>query len=72
MAKASSLAAVKTDWSPPQATAKVSSVVRAMLFSGSTRVRLWPPQTQAPRSRRSVAHRRLAARYFATSSKKFV
>src|SRR5437899_9134413 len=84
MANASSYAAVNTLCTPEQATAKVSSVVRAMLLSGSARVSEWPPQTQAARSRQlsgsfapyfsfiSRAQMRRPARYLATSSKKFV
>src|SRR3954464_13850660 len=49
MAKASSYAAVKTLWRPEQATANVSSVVRAMLLSGSRGGRGCPAQTPAGR-----------------------
>ncbi len=75
---------MKTLCRPEQATANVSSVVRAMLLSGSARVSEWPPQTQAARRRQlsgslapyfslsSLAQMRRPARYFATSSKKLV
>ena len=81
-ASASSKAFVCSDWVPPSTAASASSAVRTMFTSGCCAVSVAPPVcvwkrsmqllgSVAPnRSRMMRAHMRLAARNFATSSKK--